>query len=76
LLLLPELPSRLPEFFKAPGGERDQANAANLADSANPTPPGVACQQHNFVFQVTLSLEERAMKIGEAIIRRSSTRPA
>jgi hemolysin D len=39
-----------------------------LANSANSTPSGAPGQQQNFVFQVTLSLEERAMKIGEAII--------
>jgi hemolysin D len=47
---------------------RAQANAANLANSANSTPSAAPGQQQNFVFQVTLSLEERAMKIGEAII--------
>jgi hemolysin D len=46
---------------------RAQANAANLTNSANST-PAVPGQPQNFVFQVTLSLEERAMKIGEAVI--------
>jgi hemolysin D len=43
-------------------------HAANLANSANSAPSAAPGQQQNFVFQVTLSLEERAMKVGEAVI--------
>jgi hemolysin D len=47
---------------------RAQANAANLANSGNSPQPAAPGQPQNFVFQVTLSLDERAMKIGEAVI--------
>jgi hemolysin D len=47
---------------------RAQANAANLANSSNSGSSGVPGQPQSFVFPVTLSLEERAMKVGEAVI--------
>jgi hemolysin D len=46
---------------------RAQANAASLANAAN-APSGASGQPQSFVFQVTLALDERAMKVGEAII--------
>jgi len=47
---------------------RAQANTANLANTSNALPSGAAGQPQSFVFPVTLSLEERAMKVGEAVI--------
>jgi len=47
---------------------RAQANAANLANSFNYTPSSIPGQPQNFVFPVTVSLEERAMRIGGVII--------
>lgn len=45
---------------------RVQANATSLTNAANTNPP--TGQQQNFVFPVTLALEERAMRIDNAVI--------
>ena len=43
-----------------------QANATSLANAANTNPPP---GQQNFVFAVTLSLDERAIAVDNAIVR-------
>jgi hemolysin D len=45
---------------------RVQANATSLANAANTNPPP---GQQNFVFAVTLSLDERAIAVDNAIVR-------
>lgn len=47
---------------------RAEANATNLTNSASIPPPAAPGQHPEFVFPVTVSLEEHAMKIGEAVI--------